>query len=235
MTQTKLLPLLHHRVNQILQALAISVHGLPVSCKSGTVFTFLNENKDMNEHSWSHPNLKLQCLVGEATMQMFFQLLPPQLICKDVMLITSPNCLCESCTASSRGFGVVGVLLPDVFGKKDENMEDAMWGSVSRSWLKRIFLGAKVVVGKGELLCLAPALGCPVCHSGGTAPDATSIITWLHPAWRWKTFFSCVLSLGSCLVSFYGWGRCGSLSCRAARCVVQPHVSPGYPSMRQGL
>lgn len=68
---------------------------------------------------------------GEAKMQMFYQLLPPQLICKDGILITSPVCLCESCSPFSHGFGVVGVLLPDVFGKKDKNMKGAMLGSTS--------------------------------------------------------------------------------------------------------
>lgn len=111
-----------------------------------------------------------------------------------------------------------------------------MRGSVSRSQLKRIFLGAVVVVRKRELLCLAPALGCAMCLSGGIAPDAPfSIIIWLHPAWRWKSFFSCVLSLGSWFVSCHGWGRSGNLPCRAARCVVQPQISPGYPSMRQDM
>lgn len=183
----------------------------------------------------------LNCSVwfGEATMQMLFQLLPPQLICKDVMLITSPDCLCESCSHFSCGFEVVGVLLPDVFGKRNENMEGAMLLHLidvgfceKKPPEENIFVSYSCGrEGRTSLSCTCSA----VCHSGKTPPDASSIITWLHLACRWKTLFSCVLYLGSCLVSFYGWGRSGSLSCRAARWVVQPQISPGYPYMRQGL
>lgn len=66
---------------------------------------------------------------------------------------------------------------------------------------------AAIVVGKGEYLCLAPALGCALPHSGRAAPGApSSIITWLYPGWAQAAliFFSCVLSLDSCLVSCHG-------------------------------
>lgn len=72
----------------------------------------------MNIHGLTQ-TLNFSVWFGETTMQMFFRLLPPQLICKDVMLITSLDCLCESCSPFSHGFGLVGVLLLDVFGKKD--------------------------------------------------------------------------------------------------------------------
>lgn len=101
---------------------------------------------------------------------------------------------------------------------------EALWAGASCD--ENIFV--VVVVGKEELLsCTCLGVCC--------VSQWWDISRLLHPAWRWKTVFSCVLSLGSCLVSFYGWGRSGNLSCRAARCVVQPQISPGYPSMRQGL
>lgn len=33
------------------------MHAVALSCKAAAAFTFLNDNKDMNERSWSYPNL----------------------------------------------------------------------------------------------------------------------------------------------------------------------------------
>lgn len=88
----------------------------------------------MNEHSWSYPNLALlNCGVwfGQATIQISFQLLPPQLICKGAKLIAFQNCPHESCRPFSCVLGVVRVLLSDAFGKEDESMEGARLAAAS--------------------------------------------------------------------------------------------------------
>lgn len=58
-------------------------------------------------------------------IQMSFHLLPPQLICKGVMLTAFQNCLCESCSAFSCALEGVRVLLSDALSKEDESMEGA--------------------------------------------------------------------------------------------------------------
>lgn len=62
---------------------------------------------------------------------MSFQLPPPQLICKGVMLIAFQNCPYESCSPFSRVFGVVRVLLSGAFGKVDESMKGARVAAAS--------------------------------------------------------------------------------------------------------
>lgn len=173
---------------------------------------------------------------GQGMVQMSFQLLPPQLICKGVMLIAFQNCLYESCNPFSRVFGAVRVLLSDAFGKVDQSMEGArvaaascaMWGA-GTSW-REYFGELQFWCGRKNISVLHLIWGVLCIASGGAALGAPfSIIIWLHPAWRQETLtFSCVLSLGSCSVSCHVWERFGNPSCTAATCVGQPQISPGH-------
>lgn len=86
------------------------------------------------------------------------------------------------------------------------------------------------MVGKGEHLCLAPALGCALRHNGEAAPGAPySTVAWLCPAFRQETltFFSCVLSLGSCFCELPWLGKVWEPVLHCCHVVGQPQVSPG--------